>query len=146
MRYAATGQKLITLIATCCLAGWLVSGQQDVTILDEQIKPFYFENLLYPLAARLTHVQGVVVVRVTLGEDGRIVSSQALSGAKSLIADCIANSKKWRFQPSSAKTAIIVYDFKIEGLCNLPCASQCTFRPPNMVTIVIGEGVVDHSG
>jgi len=137
----------MALIATCCLAVWVVSGQQDATVLDEQIKPFSFEDILYPLAARLTHVQGVVVVRVTLSADGPVVSSQAISGAKSLIADCIANSKKWRFQPSSGKTAIIVYDFKIiEGLCNPPCASHCTFRPPNMVTIVIGEPVVDHSG
>jgi TonB family protein len=125
--------------------GSCLSAQQDGTVLDDEIKPRYFETLTYPLAARLTHVQGAVVVRVKLDDKGKVVSSIAVSGAKNLIQDCISNSKKWRFRPNPEKAAVIVYEFRIEGLCNLPCSSQFAFRPPNVATITIGEAVVDHS-
>ncbi len=119
---------------------------QDTTVLNETIKPLYFEALTYPLAARLTHVQGVVVVRVKFDDEGKVTWSTAVSGAKSLIPDCIANSKKWIFQPNAEKAAVIVYNFKIEGLCNLPCASQFRVEPPNLVVVTTGDPVVDHSG
>jgi hypothetical protein len=70
----------------------------------------------------------VVVVRVTLDQDGRVRDSAAISGPESLIADCIANSKKWRFQAGSGKTAVILYQFKIEGLCISGCPSLPNVR------------------
>jgi hypothetical protein len=130
---------LIVSIGICLRA-------QDTPTLNETIKPLYFETIAYPLAARLTRVQGVVVVRVRLTDEGKVVSSTAISGAKSLIPGCLANSKKWLFQPNAEKTAVIVYSFRIEGLCNLPCPSQSRFDPPNLMTITIGDPVVDHAG
>ena len=118
---------------------------QDTHVLDDMIKPLYFETLNYPLTARLNHVQGAVVVRATLDDQGNVVFSEAMSGAKSLIPDCLSNSKRWRFQSNREKTTVIVYRFKIEGLCNLPCPSHFHLQPPNLATITIGEPVVDHS-
>jgi TonB family protein len=119
---------------------------QDAPLMDETVHPLYFETLSYPLSARLTHVQGVVVVRATLDSEGKVVSATAISGAKSLIPDCLSNAKKWLFQPIPEKTVVIVYHFKIEGLCNLPCPSQFIFSPPNLATITMGNAVVDHLG
>jgi len=86
-----------------------------------------------------------VVVRVTLEGDGKVKAASAISGAKSFLADCVSNAKQWRFQYNSQHTAIIIYQFRIEGLCNLPCPSQFTFRPPNVATVTIGQPVTDHS-
>jgi TonB family protein len=119
-------------------------AQQEGTVFDDEVKPLYFETLTYPLAARLTRVQGTVVVRVKLDDKGGVVSSIAISGAKKLIQECISNSRKWRFRPNRDKTAVIIYEFRIEGLCNLPCLSQFAFRPPNIATITMGEPVADH--
>jgi hypothetical protein len=119
--------------------------EQGDVIFNETIAPTYFEELSYPLAARLTHTVGTVIILVKLGNKGEVLSSTAISGSKNLISDCLANAKRWRFQPNARKTAIIVYRFKIEGLCNLPCKSHFQFEPPNFVTIVTGEPVVDHS-
>jgi len=110
------------------------------------MKVRYFEEINYPLVARLKHIQGVVVVKVKLDDNGVVVSAAAVSGAKDLIQDSLLNAKKWLFQPNTDKTAIIVYHFKIEGLCKLPCASQFKFSPPNSATITMGEPIIDHPG
>jgi TonB family protein len=117
---------------------------EDRTIFNEEIKPVSFETLAYPLVARLKRVQGVVVVRVTLDQDGRVRDSAAISGPESLIADCIENSKKWRFQPGSGKTAVILYQFKFEGLCFSPCPSHATFWPPNLMTVATGDPIAQQ--
>jgi outer membrane biosynthesis protein TonB len=123
------------------IAGHLLA--QNAPVLDESIKPLHFEPLSYPLAAKLTHVQGAVVVRVRLDREGNVVSSTPVSGAKSLIPECLSNSKKWRFQPAPEGTAIIVYLFRIEGLCKQPCTSLFRFDPPNLATITTGNPVVE---
>src|SRR5262249_606885 len=118
---------------------------QDLPVLDENVRPLYFESMTYPLSARLKHVEGAVVVRVTLEGDGKVKAASAISGAKSFLSDCVSNAKHWRFQYNSQHPALIIYQFRIEGLCNLPCPSQFTFRPPNVATVTIGQPVTDHS-
>src|SRR6266446_4467001 len=120
-------------LATICLLSVGIGSSlmaQNSATFDENIKALYFEVLDYPLAARLTHVQGIVAVRVTFNDKGSVVSTTALSGPKILIPDCVGNSRKWRFAPNSDRTAVILYQFKIEGLCKSPCPSQFAFRPP----------------
>lgn len=119
---------------------------QESVVLNESIKPVFFEPMVYPLAARLQRVQGVVVIRVMLGDGGKVVAATAISGAKSLLVDCVSNAEKWRFQQTGERCAVIVYYFKIEGLCNLPCPSRFRFEPPNLAVITMEEPVVDHAG
>jgi len=80
-----------------------------------------------------------------LDDNGRVVNVIALSGPQSLVSASEQNARQWRFQPKSGKTAVIVYQFLIQGLCQLPCASQFLFTRPNFATITIGEAVIDHS-
>jgi hypothetical protein len=144
-RHEVTFLKLLKGVGLLIIALGTCLTAQDAPILDETIKPLSFESLGYPLVARLTHVQGVVVVRAKLDAEGNVVSSTAISGAKSLLPDCLSNAKKWRFQPNIEKTAVIVYHFQFEGLCNV-CTSQFRFEPPNIATVTIGEQVVEPSG
>ncbi len=118
---------------------------ENQTLLDSDVKVVHFETLTYPLAARLAHVDGAVVIRAQLDAQGNVVTTMAISGAKTLIPDCLTNAKKWQFHPNSQNTAVIVYLFKIDGLCNLPCPSDFKFTPPNIVRITMGNPVVDHS-
>jgi hypothetical protein len=98
----------------------------------------------YPLAARFTHTQGVVVVRARLDGDGKPVSAEALYGTKALVTECVSNAKKWHFRATGTSgSAIIVYEFRIEGLCHSPCPSQFLFKPPNLAVITIGDPVVE---
>ena len=118
---------------------------QDQPILNEDIGIFAFEPMSYPLTAKVTHIQGAVVVKVSIDSNGNVASSAAVSGPKQLIPDCLSNARKWRFRPEKSRTAVIVYLFKIEGLCQLPCASYFSFSPPHIATVTVGEAVVDHN-
>jgi hypothetical protein len=94
----------------------------------------------------LNHVEGTVVVWTTLDEEGKVISAKAISGERSLVSDCIANAKNWRFHSNVHKAAVIIYRFKIKGLCNLPCPSQFRVEPPNFVNITAGNAVGNHLG
>lgn len=119
----------------------IVVHGQDAPIRDEEFKLLRFVPLDYPVAARMKQVQGIVTVRVDLDDDGGVTSARAISGPDALFADSVSNARKWRFQPNASKRAIIIYDYRIEGLCLAPCASQFLVRPPNIATIRIGETV-----
>jgi TonB family protein len=118
---------------------------QGQPILNEDIGIFDFVPLDYPLVAKINHVQGAVVVRVKVDSKGNVTSAMAISGPKQLISDSLSNAKKWRFQPEKSREVVIVYIFKFEGLCQLPCKSLFSFSPPNMATITTGDAVVDHN-
>jgi len=125
------------------LAAYLLPAQ-DLPISNQEVIPTYFEPMDYPLAARFTHTQGVVVVRVRLNGEGAPVSAEELYGTKALATECVSNAKKWRFRANgSSGSAIIVYEFRIEGLCHSPCPSQFLFKPPNLAIITIGDAVVE---
>ncbi len=121
-------------------------AQHDELVRDEDVKLATFDELKYPFAARVPHIQGVVVVRARLDDQGRVTDSVAISGAKELIPDSVANSKKWRFQPNPQKSAVIVYDFRIDsGLCyGGYVSSQFVIHPPNLATIRSCEAVAEH--
>lgn len=121
------------------VSGGAVSAQKEKTVEDEDVKIVRFEDLRYPPLALLERVQGVVVVRVKLDDKGNVIESEAVSGAKLLIPDCLTNSKKWRFRPNGAGLAIIVYNFReTYGLCNAK-TTQFGFLPPNFATITTCE-------
>ena len=95
-----------------------------------------FEDLTYPGVARMTRIQGIVVVKADLDEKGNVTAASALTGPKPLLVDSVANAKKWKFKPSSERRTLIVYEFRLDdGACN--DASHSLFRlvHPNFATI-----------
>jgi TonB family protein len=115
------------------------TAQRGNLVNDEDLKVVHFEDLRYPPAARMERAEGAVVVRVKLDEKGNVVESEAISGAKLLIPESLANAKKWSFQPNFEKAAVIVYNFRLSlGYCHT-ITSQFTFQPPNFATITSCE-------
>jgi TonB family protein len=110
------------------------TAQAEAPILDEDVNVWQFAEMPYPLAANLSNVQGVVVVRAQVDDLGRVRSAIALSGAAKLFPDAVANIKKWEFQPNGLKTVVVVYDFRLEGLCN-GITSHFVFRRPNVASV-----------
>lgn len=133
-----TAAKISFLIGFLMLAALSRTPGQQVggTIDDKGINVADFEDLTYPAIAVIAHVQGVVVVRVRLSDQGKVLDAVALSGAQLLTGPAIDNAKKWRFEPNSQKAAVIVYNFRIEGICHDgAAASHMIFYPPNFATI-----------
>ncbi len=113
-----------------------VRGQHGDPIDDKDIRVVSYEDLIYPTIAVMGNVEGVVIIRVTLDDQGRVLDATALSGTPLLVRASIDNSKKLRLQPNSEKTAVIAYNFRIEGYChNNPAASQTILYPPNLLAV-----------
>jgi protein TonB len=53
----------------------------------------------YPSAAKSQGIEGVVMVRYVIGEDGSTRSIKAVKGPPELQAACVEAVQKWRFQP-----------------------------------------------
>jgi len=110
---------LIAFTLLLAAASGTLKAQPDPTIDDRDVKLVSFVDLEYPVNAKSARVQGVVVVRVGLDDQGRVTSASAMSGAKALIPDSLSNARKWTFKPNVRKSAVIVYDFKLdEGGCH----------------------------
>jgi TonB family protein len=62
-------------------------------MLTHKIEP------IYPEAARLAKVQGVVVLDAVIGADGTVVDLRAISGPDDLTSAALDAVKWWRFQP-----------------------------------------------
>jgi TonB family protein len=123
------GLLLITSLSTA-------RAQRDTTISDKDINVTDFADLAYPPIAATASVQGVVVVRVRLDDQGKVVDALAVSGSPLLISASVRNARRWRFEPNSQKAAIIVYNFRVEGMCpNDGASSHMVLYPPNLATI-----------
>lgn len=145
---SATGYLILALsvstLAGCRSATAQARPQSDLPLHDEDVKLASFEDLAYPLLARRAKVQGVVVVKATLDENGRVVGASAISGANLLIPDVLENAKKWTFRPNSRHSAVIVYDFRIdEGACHDALKSLFLLKHPNLASITACTGVVE---
>ncbi|MGA9039141.1 MAG: TonB family protein [Terriglobales bacterium] len=108
-----------------------VINYKDVEVVD-------YEEMKYPTLAQYAPYQseGVVVVQVTLDDEGRIAEAKAISGNFLLVPEVLANIKKWHFRSTGGKTAIIVYNFrKVAGECH-SSSSVFTFQRPNFVTVL----------
>lgn len=62
-------------------------------LLTHKIEP------IYPEAARLAKVQGVVVLDAVVGTDGTVIDLRAVSGPDELTSAALDAVKWWRFQP-----------------------------------------------
>jgi hypothetical protein len=54
---------------------------------------------------------------VTMNHDGSVKNAMALSDPKLLVAMAIDNARKWRFVPNRQRRAVLVFEFRIEGVC-----------------------------
>lgn len=137
------GYVLATLVL---LFAWTVRGfdlSKQETVDDGQAKLASFEDLAYSRLAQNARIQGVVVVKADLDGKGNVVGASALSGPTPLISDCLSNVKKWKFKPRSQKSAVVVYEFKLDdGACH--DASHSLFRLvyQNFATITACSPVV----
>ncbi len=125
---------LSALLGVSALSGY--PAQQVKTLNDKDIKVIDYADLRYPGVAITAHVEGVVVVRVTLDKNGNVSEANALSGADILVKSSLENARKWRFEPNPENAAIIIYNFRLRGACHQSgVASQMIFYPPNFAEI-----------
>jgi hypothetical protein len=120
--------------------------EESAPVLDEAVETLHAEPMIYPLYARVRAIEGVVVIRATVDLEGRVRETQALSGPKGLLSEPVENIKKWRFAQPGHSPVVVVYWFRIRGLCEPPCHTGFEFYPPNLAVITIGKELATPSG
>lgn len=90
----------LALLMTVALVGSVgaqglkqVSTEEATQHLTTQTEPRY-----PPLAAE-AHIQGDVMVRVSIDEKGKVTDARAVSGHPLLIASALTTAKEWEFNP-----------------------------------------------
>ncbi len=126
---------MVVLLATTPFTGLKVQQVDDKVVSDKDMKVVDFEEMSYPTLGRTARIQGVVVVRVDLDSHGKVLEAVAISGAQAFIPECLANAKKWQFEPNAQKAAVIVYNFRLsDGISKSGC-DHFMLEPPNLATI-----------
>jgi TonB family protein len=67
----------------------------------------------YPAEAKAARIQGTVVVSVTIGPDGKVTDTKALSGPPELQACAMEYAKTWEFEPAKVKGKAVPARFKL---------------------------------
>src|SRR2546428_14076687 len=97
---------ILLLIPSLALADW---------------EPTEVVGLTYPRAARLARISGVVVLRVSLDNQGSVTGTTVLSGHPVLAQAAGENAQEWKFKKSdrssTSEDSILVYRFSLSGTC-----------------------------
>jgi len=115
-------------------------------LLAEQPFPKHIGPVKYPLVARLSHTQGVVIAHVSLDSAGKVVS--LTTQGYPMLADAVKTwIKDWTFEVKGENTADIMVEFKLVGQ-SPPWPSNAetviTYDLPKKVTIVTELPECDH--
>ena len=75
--------------------------KQPIRLTEDMPKPVQLltKTPEYPAEAKSAGIEGVVIVRYVIAEDGSVRDVKALKGPPELQAACIEAVKTWRFQP-----------------------------------------------
>ena len=91
-------------VAALLVLATTVAGQRasdlPPAVHDEHIKVLKFVDAEYPRIGVQGAIFGVVVLRATLDDEGRVLQVSAISGPELLIPDSDANVRKWAFAPN----------------------------------------------
>ncbi len=88
------------------MPGW----QWDVPVID-------IPRIEYPDIAFTARFQGTVVVRIAIAGNGTVTSATVVAGVPLLAEAAVSHAKTWRFEPTTPREQIIVYEFaQMRGL------------------------------
>lgn len=96
----------------------------------------------YPPIAAQAQIQGEVVLKCTVNDDGQVKNAEVVSGHPVLAKDARENAAKWAFSPAAgsrgeSRVFTLIYRFQLEGVCFAPnCTSSFSFDYPNQATVV----------
>jgi hypothetical protein len=102
------------------------------------LAPKHVEAPDYDRTANLAHIQGEILVKVTVNADGNVEDAHA-TGVPMLAAVAATNARLWTFEkPRHAPfEETLVYEYKMEGTggCEIEPA-RVSFDFPNRVNII----------
>lgn len=123
------------------------SPPDDLTLApwpNDDLRVINRPGIDYPPIANSARVQGIVIVRVTIGGNGRVSQAQLLHEAPLLQDAVLANARRWEFEPTTERDAILVYEFAndLPGGCQFRSVDGLTF--PRYVKVSASPPCVDY--
>lgn len=95
----------------------LVSSVAQVPPAQNTSGPVAFDTLAYPPVAIAGRVEGSVVVRTHITEEGSVAGAVPISGPE-LLRDVVTNNARtWRFRSGQARDVFLTYFFELDGYC-----------------------------
>jgi len=73
--------------------------QTQVAEVKSSLKLIKSVDPIYPAQASKKHIEGTVVVRITVDKDGRVADAKALRGPSELFRSSVEAAKQYRFEP-----------------------------------------------
>lgn len=85
--------------------------RKPVRLTEDMPKPVQtvMKTPEYPSSAKLAGIEGVVIVKYVVGEDGSVRDAKVLKGPPELQDACLAAVRTWRFQPMVVDGAPIAF-------------------------------------
>lgn len=90
---------------------------------DDDLRVISRPGMDYPPIAHAARIQGIVLARVSVDSAGRVSQAQLLHESPLLQDAVLANARRWEFEPSRPREAILVFEFSQD----LPMR-DCEFR------------------
>ena len=96
---------VLVLITAAVSAGSLFAtpAPQQTVRVGGDIKPpvkVKGEPPVYPAAAKLAHIQGVVILEATIGTDGKVKDVKVIRSVKLLDDAAMTTVRSWEFKPT----------------------------------------------
>jgi len=105
----------------------------------------------YPEVARAAHLDGIVIVKLTVGVDGFVVNSEPLTAEspKFLVDATLQLVKKWRFgcvscPPAQSYETTIKFIYKLDGEPSIQDNTSLLMELPDEITITARPRECDH--
>ena len=107
---------LSTVVAAASLLGLVLASSAAFPLLAETtpVKLIKKTEPVYPPDANDEKVQGSVLVKCTIGKEGKVTVAEVLSGDTRLGAAAIESIKQWEFQPATKDGKFVDAEAKIE--------------------------------
>ena len=130
-----------------CFLLWLAG-----TCFGQEAKPLcprHIELPAYSPLAATAHIQGNVILSVTIDADGNVKDAEATNGGKWALLEhnAISNIRHWTFTkpPFAPYKQTIVYDYQIDDSLPADAPTKVTLDLPERVTIVTSARSVQTS-
>jgi TonB family protein len=126
---------LVVIVVFALLTSGRSQGSSDYYIASLQMP-------CYPPLARQAKVEGIVKVRIEVGNDGSVTRAEALEGSAILQSASMPNIRTWKFSAGAGEDVsrlktTVAFEYRLEGEPGWEkCATRVIFDSFNHVSII----------
>ena len=107
------------------------SSPRDLTFTQSGLKPIKTVNPVYPPEAKKRHIQGNVVLSVTVEKSGKVSNIEVLSGPEELVKSALYAVKQWEYESPARAPVVttVTVDFTLVEDSEPKATPQAEARP-----------------